>query len=86
MPGRLKKLKAMLDEDINTDDIPDLDIAFWESARCAISSKDKERLSVSSVRSWEYCPSLGLHLVFKSHLVRYQIDCWPMHDVYPSVL
>jgi len=41
-----KELAAMPDEDINTDDIPELDDEFWKNARVRYPAEGKERLTV----------------------------------------
>jgi len=43
---RLAKLIAMPDEDINTDDIPELDEDFWKNARVRYPAEGKERLTI----------------------------------------
>ena len=41
-----EELAAMPDEDINTDDIPELGDEFWENARVRYPAEGKERLTV----------------------------------------
>lgn len=41
-----EQLAAMPDEDINTDDIPELDDEFWKNARVRYPAEGKERLTV----------------------------------------
>ncbi len=43
---RVEELAAMPDEDINTDDIPELNDAFWKNARVRYPAEGKERLTV----------------------------------------
>lgn len=43
---RLAELNAMPDEDINTDDIPELSGDFWKNARVRYPAEGKERLTI----------------------------------------
>lgn len=42
-----EELAAMPDEDINTDDMPELGDEFWENARVRYPAEGKERLTLS---------------------------------------
>jgi len=41
-----EELAAMPDEDINTDDIPELNDDFWKNARVSYPAEGKERLTI----------------------------------------
>lgn len=41
-----EELAAMPDEDINTDDIPELGDEFWKNARVRYPAEGKERLTI----------------------------------------
>ena len=41
-----EELAAMPDEDINTEDMPELDDEFWKNARVRYPAEGKERLTI----------------------------------------